>query len=125
MYVLYEDSSKFKAEKDFARAERSLQVESATGKRSKIRTDRVFLEFDQPAPDQLLEQAEKLAETIDIDFVWECAPQEVFEATEFAIDYYGTPQPTAIQKAALIFALHSAPAYFHRRGAGQYRPAPP
>ncbi len=125
MYVLYEDSNKFKAEKVFSRAERSLQVESATGKRSKIRTDRVFLEFSQPDPEQLLAQAEQLAATIDINFVWECAPQEVFDAAEFAADYFGTAQPTAIQQAALIFALHAAPAYFHRRGAGKYRPAPP
>ncbi|HLR29231.1 MAG TPA: ribonuclease catalytic domain-containing protein [Paenalcaligenes sp.] len=125
MYVLYEDNSRFKAEKVFSRAERSLQVESATGKRSKIRTDRVFMEFDKLEPNQLLEQAEQLAKDIDIDFVWECAPQEVFEATEFAADYYGTPRPDAIQQAALIFALHSAPAYFHRRGTGKYRPAPP
>ncbi len=125
MYVLYEDNSRFKAEKVFSRAERSLQVESATGKRSKIRTDRVFMEFERPEPDQLLAQAESLAADIDIDFVWECAPAEGFEAAEFAAEYYGTAQPSAVQKAAFIFAVHAAPAYFHRRGAGKYRPAPP
>src|SRR3546814_15584112 len=33
--------------------------------------------------------------------------------------------PSAVEKAALIFALNSAPADFHRRGKGCYRPAPP
>src|SRR5699024_12872577 len=102
MYVLYEDNSRFKAEKVFSRAERSLQVESPTGKRSKIRTDRVFMEFDKPEPNLLLVQGERLAKDIDIDFVWECASQEVFEATECAADYYSNPHPDAIQQAALI-----------------------
>src|SRR3546814_19362870 len=63
---------------------------------------------------------------IDLESVvrWECAPQEEFEAIAFAQDYCVHP-PSAVEKAALIFALNSAPAYFHRRGKGCYRPAPP
>jgi|SRR5690625_367120 len=124
MYVLYEDSGRFKAERVFSRAERSLQVESPTGKRSKIRSDRVFVEFDAPEPEQLLEQAQSLADEIDIDFLWECAPEDSFAATDFAAEYFGTDSPTAVQKVGLIFALHSAPAYFHRRGTGKYQAAP-
>lgn len=124
MYVLYEDKNQFKAEKVFSRAERSLQVESATGKRTKMRQDRVFLTFNTPAPEILLEQARQLANDIDIDFLWECAPENTFSAVDFAKDYFGEEKPTAVQQAALIFALHAAPAYFHRRGAGKYRAAP-
>jgi len=124
MYVLFDDSGKFKAEKVFSRAERSMQVEAASGKRSKIRTDRVVMEFEQPEPQALLEQAQALASEIDIDFLWACAPDEEFSAVDFAAEYFGVEQPTAIQKAALIFALHEAPAYFHRRGTGKYRAAP-
>src|SRR3546814_9632272 len=69
-------------------------------------------------------QGQALAQTLEIDFLWECAPQEEFEAIAFAQDYFGHP-PSAVEKAALIFALNSAPAYFHRRGKGCYRPAPP
>lgn len=124
MYVLFEDGGKFKAEKIFSDAETTMQVESATGKRSKIRKNNVFFEFSQPEPAALLEQAEQLAAEQDIQFLWECAPQEDFLAVDLAEDYFGHP-PNAIEKTALIFALHAAPAYFHRRGKGLYRPAPP
>ncbi len=101
-----------------------MQVESESGKRSKIKNAVVLFEFDSPEPPQLLSQAQKAAEEMEIDFLWECAPQEEFEATVFAEDYFGHP-PSAVEKATLIFALNSAPAYFHRRGKGRYRPAPP
>ena len=124
MYVLFEDSGKFKAEKIFSDADTTMQVESATGKRSKIRKNNVFFEFTEPDPTTLLEQAEQLAAGFDIDFIWECAPQEDFLAVEFAEDYFGH-KPSAVEKTALIFALHGAPAYFHKRGKGLYKPAPP
>ncbi|MBP6019900.1 MAG: RNB domain-containing ribonuclease [Burkholderiaceae bacterium] len=124
MYVLYEDSGNFKAEKIFSQADTTMQVESESGKRSKIKNSSVLFQFDAPAPAALLEQARALAATLEIDFLWECAPQEEFEAANFAADYFGHT-PSAIEKAGLIFALNSAPAYFHRRGKGQYRPAPP
>lgn len=124
MYVLYEDSGNFKAEKIFSQSDSTLQVESESGKRSKIKSTHVLFQFDQPAPQALLQQANALAEGLEIDFLWECAPQDEFEATVFAQEYFGHP-PSAVEKAALIFALNSAPAYFHRRGKGRYRPAPP
>ena len=51
MYVLYEDSGNFKAEKVFSKAEASMQVEAETGRRSKIKTSSVLFHFDAPAPD--------------------------------------------------------------------------
>src|SRR5690606_17484848 len=124
MYVLYEDSGNFKAEKIFSQSDTTMQVESESGKRSKIKSATVLFSFEQPAPAAMLEQAHALAKTLEIDFLWECAPQEEFEATAFAADYFGHT-PSAVEKAGLLFALSSAPAYFHRRGRGAYRPAPP
>jgi len=124
MYVLYEDSGNFKAEKIFSQSDSTMQVESESGKRSKIKNASVLFSFEQPAPAALLEQAHALAATLEIDFLWECAPQEEFDAAAFAQDYFGHV-PSAVEKAALIFALNSAPAYFHRRGKGRYKPAPP
>lgn len=123
MYVLYEDSGNFKAEKIFSQSDSTLQVESESGKRSKIKKANVLFEFDQPGPTEMMQQAHAMAETLEVDFLWECAPQEEFEAAEFARDYFGHP-PGAVEKTAIIFALNSAPAYFHRRGKGKYRPAP-
>src|SRR5699024_4848906 len=54
----------------------------------------------------------------------ECASEDDFAAVDLANDYFGH-EPSAIEQAALIFALHSAPIYFHRRGRGRYRAAPP
>ncbi|NYT78758.1 RNB domain-containing ribonuclease [Alcaligenaceae bacterium] len=124
MYVLYEDSGNFKAEKVFSESDSTMQVESASGKRSKIKRAVVLFSFEQPAPAEMLQQAQALADTLDVDFLWECAPQDEFAAEIFAEEYFGHP-PTAVEKAGLIFALNSAPAYFHRRGKGRYRPAPP
>ncbi|MFA5522137.1 MAG: ribonuclease catalytic domain-containing protein [Castellaniella sp.] len=124
LYVFYEDGGSFKAEKIFSRTDASLHVESESGKRSKIKRSSVLFEFDSPAPAGLLSQAQALAAEQDIDFIWECAPQDDIDAAAFAEDYFGHP-PSAVEKAAIIYALHSAPAYFHRRGKGRYRPAPP
>lgn len=124
MYVLYEESGNFKAAKVFSRSDSTMQVESESGKRSKIKNANVLFEFDAPDPQTLLKQGQAQAAEIEIDFLWECTPQEEFEATTFAEEYFGHP-PNAVEKAALIFALNSAPAYFHRRGKGCYRPAPP
>lgn len=124
MHVLYEDSGKLKAETIFSETDASLQVESASGKRSKIKRNTVLFNFEQPAPGILLPEAEALAQTLDINFLWECAPQDEFEVGALAEDYFGHP-PSAVEKTALIIALSAAPAYFHRRGRGSYRPAPP
>lgn len=124
MHVLYEESGAFKAARIFSRSDSTMQVEAESGKRSKIKNANVLFEFESPTPVQLMQQAEAQAKEIDIEFLWECTPQEEFEATVFAEDYFGHP-PNAVEKAALIFALNSAPAWFHRRGKGRYRPAPP
>ncbi|MFV0282366.1 MAG: ribonuclease catalytic domain-containing protein [Castellaniella sp.] len=124
MHVLYEDAGKLKAETIFSEADTSLQVESASGKRSKIKRNAVLFTFEQPSPDGLLPAAESLAATLDAGFLWEVAPQQEFEAAALAEDYFGHA-PDAVEKTATILALSAAPAHFHRRGKGAFRPAPP
>jgi len=124
MHVLYEDSGTLKAETVFSRADTTLQVESASGKRSKIKQSAVLFPFDAPSPANLLPQAQALADTLDVPFLWECAPQDEFAVETLGEEYFGHA-PSAVEKTALILALGSAPAYFHRRGKGRYRPAPP
>src|SRR5690554_7703074 len=108
MYVLYEDSGNFKAEKVFSKAEASMQVEADTGRRSKIKTSSVLFHFDAPAPGALIEQAQTLAHEVDVDFLWECAPKDDIDPRQFAEEYFGHT-PNATQKATLIFPLHSSP----------------
>ena len=104
--------------------EASYQVELASGKRTKVKATHVLLAFDQPSPAQLLQQASEAAETIDIDFLWECAPQDEFAFADLAREYFGHP-PNAVEAASILLRLHGAPVYFHRKGRGRYRPAQP
>jgi len=123
MHVLFEDNGSLKAQTVFSQADTTLQVESSSGKRSKIKQSAVVFTFADPAPEQLLPQAQALAATLDVPFLWECAPQDEFDVEDLGADYFGHA-PSAVEKTALILALGAAPAYFHRRGKGKYRPAP-
>ncbi|MEI6116138.1 MAG: RNB domain-containing ribonuclease, partial [Burkholderiales bacterium] len=124
MYVLFEDDGSFKAGHIMSETESALQVESASGKRSKIKRASCLFTFSAPAPDTLLTEAETLAAGIDLQFLWECAPQEEFDAEALGADYFGHA-PDPVEKTGLLLRLHSAPIYFHRRGKGRYRTAPP
>lgn len=124
MYVVFEDDGSFKAEKIHSEADSTLQVESASGKRSKIKRNAVIFTFDGIDPQKMLEDARIMGEDIDLQFLWECAPQEEFSATDLAREYTGH-EPSITEKTAILLRLHSAPAYFHRKGKGHYKPAPP
>jgi len=124
VHLLFDDDGSFKAGTVRAATDSSFQVETASGKRTKVRGSHVLLRFEAPAPAELLQQAQRQAEAIDIDFLWECAPQEEFGCEEMAREYFGHP-PTAVEAAAMLLRLHGAPVYFHRKGRGRYRPAPP
>lgn len=124
MYVLFEEDGSFKAGHILSETESALQVESASGKRSKIKRTSCLFTFSAPSPDALLTEADRLAQGIDLEFLWECAPQDEFDAETLGADYFGHP-PDPVEKAGLLLRLHSAPVYFHRRGKGRYRTAPP
>jgi exoribonuclease-2 len=124
MNVLFEEDGGFKAGNIMADNDSSLQVELPTGKRSKIKAATVLLRFEKPAAGGLLEQATPLAEEIEPDFLWECANDGEFSFLDFARDYYGH-EPTPVEAAAVLLAVHAAPVYFHRKGKGRFRKAPP
>jgi len=124
MYVFYEDDGSFKAANIMSETDASLQVESESGKRSKIKRGSTLFTFAAPEPAALMAQAAAAADEIDLQFLWECAPQEEFAVPELAAEYFGHAA-TPVEHAALLMRLHGAPAYFHRRGTGRYRPAPP
>jgi len=124
MHVFFDDNGDFKAGRILSETDASVQVELPSGKRSKIKRANLLFTFAAPDPDALLTQARDAAADIDLDFLWECAPQAEFAASDLAADYYGHAA-TPVEHAAILLRLHSAPAYFHRRGRGTYRPAPP
>jgi exoribonuclease-2 len=123
-HVLFEEDGAFKAGTVLADAGASLQVEAASGRRTKVKSSAVMLRFPSPSPLELIEQAQRAADQIDLDFLWECAPQDEFEFAGFADEYYGHA-PSPVEAASLLFRLHGAPVYFYRKGRGRYRPAPP
>lgn len=123
-YVLFEEGGQFRAATILADQTSSLQVELPGGKREKLKAAQVLLRFKDPAPAQLLPAAEPLAADMDPNFLWECAPDAEFATGDFAADYYGHA-PSTREWTALLLAMHNAPLYFHRRGKGLFRKAPP
>jgi exoribonuclease-2 len=124
MYVLYEEDGAFKTGHIMAEADATLQVESESGKRSKVKRANCLFTVASPKPDVLLPQAEGLANEIDLSFLWECAPDDEFDIDTMGAEYFGH-SPDTLEKTSLLLRLHSAPLYFHRRGRGRYRAAPP
>lgn len=123
MNLLFEEDGVFRAGAVLSGTDASFQVELPTGKRTKVKGSHVLLRFEQPAPAQLLARAQSAAEEIDLDFLWECAPQGEFGFDDLAREYHGHA-PDAVEAATILFRLHGAPVYFHRKGRGRYRPAP-
>jgi exoribonuclease-2 len=123
MNVFYEEDGAFKVGAVLADYDTSLQVEAPHGKRSKVKAASVLLRFEGPIG-SFMEAAQKAAESIDLDFLWECSPQQEFAHDTLARDYYGRA-PSALESAALLLRLHGAPMYFYRKGKGRYKPAPP
>ena len=124
MNVLFEEDGAFRAGTVLADSVTSLQIELASGKRSKVKAANVLLRFVAPAAGELLERAEAEAEGIDVDFLWEVCGEQEFAFEELAAEYHGT-KPDAVQAAAVLLRLHAAPIHFHRKGRGRFRKAPP
>ncbi len=122
MNVFYEESGSFKAATIKSENPGSLQVETTSGKRTKIKTSNVLLNFEN-ALDGFMELAQIEAETLDTDFLWECCEEAEFGFEDLAKAYYGE-NPSNIQLAATAIKVHAAPVYFYRKGKGRYKAAP-
>ncbi|MEQ1526572.1 MAG: ribonuclease catalytic domain-containing protein [Gallionella sp.] len=124
MNILYEEDGSFKVGSVMVDNTTSLQIESISGKRSKVKASNVMLHFAQPSLSEFIAQAETLASDIEIEFLWECCPPDEFEFEQTAAEYYGH-KPSSLEAGAVLMRLHSAPIYFHKKGKGRYRAAPP
>ncbi len=123
MNALFEDGGKFHAGRVMSETDASLQIELASGKRSKVKAANVLLRFAAPEPEALLGAAEPIAREIDLDLAWEFAPEGEFAFAELARDYFGA-KADVTQEAAALLALFGAPHYFRRLGKGRFRKAP-
>lgn len=122
MNIFYEEEGQFKVAAVMTENAGSLQIESASGKRSKIKSANVLLRFEH-ALQGFMDAATGEAEKLELEFLWECCGEPEFGFEDLAADYYGK-KPSAIEAAAITIKLHSAPIYFYRKGKGRYKAAP-
>ena len=123
MYLFFEEDGSFKVGTVLSQTGSAYQVELLTGRRTKVKGGHVFFEFSSPAASEVMEAAERVAEEMDPQFLWEVAPEEEFQFTDLADEYFGE-SADVVQRVATLLALHGHPVYFHRKGRGNYRKAP-
>eukprot|EP01032_Pedospumella_encystans_P007272 gene7272-8723_t len=117
MNVFFEESGDFKVGSIMSHAGEAYQVEMASGKRNKVKAKDVLLQYEKPAPAELMEQARAVAAEIDLEFLWEVAGEEEFGFAELGAEYFGHA-PLPHEAAGLILGLHNAPIYFYKKGRG-------
>ncbi|MFM0197020.1 RNB domain-containing ribonuclease [Paraburkholderia strydomiana] len=123
MNVFFEESGSFKAGSVLSRQGDAFQVELPGGRRAKVRAKDVLIEFEKPGAAELMQQADAVAQEIDLDFLWECAPDDEFPFATLGAEYFGE-RFGPIERAALVLRMHGAPVYFRRKGRGMYQRAP-
>ncbi len=122
MYVLFEEGGKFLAARVLSHAESSVQAEMESGKRVKLKQALVLMQFEQPSPALLLQQAAELSSSMDMNLAWEFSPDNEFGFTDLAREYFSA-KPTVVEQAACLICLFQAPHYFRRAGKGRFRKA--
>ena len=123
MNLFFEESGDFKAGTVLSQQGEAYQVELPSGKRTKVKAKDVLLQFNAPAPAELLSEAQAAGDAIELDFLWEVAGQEEFGFAELGTEYFGhAPQP--VEAAGLLLKLHTSPIYFYKKGKGRYKAAP-
>ena len=123
MFALFEEAGKFQTGRVLSEAEASSQVELDSGKRVKVKAANVLLKFEQPAPADLMREAQAIAASIELELAWEFAPEDEFGFADLAREYFSA-RPTLPQQVAALLRLFEAPHYFRRAGRGRFRKAP-
>src|SRR5688500_12320982 len=85
--VLFEEDGAFRVGTILAEAGASFQVEAAHGKRSKVKASSILLRFDGQSLTGFMPEAQKLAEPIDPQFLWEVSGPGEFGFDELAKEY--------------------------------------
>ncbi len=101
----------------------SWQATSLSGKKIKLKAKEVWLRFEKPEPQALMDEANILSKEIDLQFLWDCAPDEEFGLVDVAQEYFGS-QASIPQQTGLAIALQGAPVFFRRKGRGRFQRAP-
>jgi exoribonuclease-2 len=123
VHLLYEEDGELKVGTVLDRAPASFHVESPHGRRSKVKASNVLLSFERPRAAELLVAAQSFADTLEVDFLWQCSGAREFGFAELAREYVGR-EPTPAEAAGILIKLQAAPMYFYRRGKGRFQAAP-
>lgn len=123
MNLFFEESGDFKVGTVLSQQGEAYQVETPTGKRTKVRSRDVLLQFETPTAAEMIASANRLAGDIDIAFLWEVAGEDEFGVAELGHEYFGhAPKPD--EAAGLLLKIAASPIYFHKKGKGRYKAAP-
>ena len=122
MNIFYEESGQFKVAAIVQKNDATYQVDTQHGKRTKVKANNVFAEFDGDMA-AFLENAQAQAADIDTDLLWEVCGEEEFTAEAIAEEYFGHA-PTKTELAATLIALYAAPMYFYKKAKGVFKAAP-
>ena len=101
----------------------SWQATSLSGKKIKLKAKEVWLRFEKPEAQVVMDEASALSKDIDLQLLWDCAPEEEFGLVDVAQEYFGA-QATIPQQVSLGIALQGAPVFFRRKGRGRFQRAP-
>ena len=101
----------------------SWQATSLSGKKIKLKAKEVWLRFEKPEAQAAMDEALVLSKDIDLQLLWDCAPEEEFGLVDVSLEYFGS-QATISQQVALAIALQDAPVFFRRKGRGRFQRAP-
>jgi exoribonuclease-2 len=124
--VFFEESGGLKAGLVLSSSAGSDQVSLTTGRRVKVKANQVLVRFeakDESEVERFVQQAQSVADGLEPDFLWQCAPADVFTAEVFAPEVFGQ-QVLPTDVAGLLLSMHQAPMYFYRKGKGQFKTAP-
>ena len=83
MNIFYEESGQFKVASIVQKNDATYQVDTQHGKRTKVKANNVFAEFDGDMA-AFLENAQAQAADIDTDLLWEVCGEEEFTAEAIA-----------------------------------------
>lgn len=122
MNLFFEESGDFKIGSVLTKVGETYQVELPGGKRTKVRSRDVLLQYAENDP-ELMGQAQEVADEIDLDFLWEVAGENEFGFMELGSEYFGH-DPLPHEAIGLLLKLHSSPIYFYKKGKGRYKAAP-
>ena len=122
MNIFYVESGQFKVAAIVQKNDATYQVDTQHGKRTKVKANNVFAEFDGDMA-AFLENAQAQAADIDTDLLWEVCGEAEFSAEAIAEEYYGHA-PTKTELAATLIALYAAPMYFYKKAKGVFKAAP-